>query len=281
MYDCIIIGAGPAGVACAIYVKQAGYNVAIIENELIGGQPLLTDNITNVVGFVGNGEQFGETLTKQLEYNSIEVLYGYGHIRNNKLYLEDEEIKTKCIVVATGARPNKILGIDNAHYCALCDGILYKDKIVVVIGSGNAAYGEAIHLSKIASSVVLLQNNNFPVLANHGLQEKVRALKNVEIISYDSIIDNSNKILTIKNNEIVSQISYDGIFVSIGRTPNIECIETANVSFDGYDVYISGIHDRIFAIGDVLNKPVKQISTAINDGVLCSQEVIKCLKENC
>ena len=280
MYDCVIIGAGPAGAACAIYVKQAGYNVAIIENELIGGQPLLTDSITNVVGFVGTGEQFGQTLTKQLEDNNIEILYGYGCIKNSKLYLDKKEIETKCIVIATGAKPNKMPEIDNAHYCALCDGILYKDKKVIVIGSGNVAYGEALYLSKIASNIILLQNNNFPILVNHDLQEKVNKLDNIEIISYDHIIDNSNKILTIKSSEAISQISYDGIFVSIGRTPNLDCIESVNISFDSYDVYIDGIHDRIFAIGDVLNKPIKQISTAIGDGVVCSQKVIKYLEEN-
>lgn len=280
MYDCVIIGAGPAGVACAIYVKQAGYNVAIIENELVGGQPLLTDNITNVVGFVGNGEQFGEVLSKQLEDNKIEVLYGYGHIKSNKLYLDEEEVETKCIVIATGAKPNKIPEIDNAHYCALCDGILYKGKKVIVIGSGNVAYGEAIHLSKITSNVILLHNNDFPILANHDLQEEIKELDNVEILNYDNIIDNSNKILTVKSNEAVSQISYDGIFVSIGRTPNLDCIESNDVSFYDYDVYIDRIHDRVFAVGDVLNKPIKQISTAINDGVICSQKIIKNLKEN-
>ena len=201
-----------------------GYNVDIIENELIGGQPLLTDSITNVIGFVGTGEQFGQTLTKQLEDNNIEILYGYGCIKNSKLYLDKEEIETKCIVIATGAKPNKLSEIDNAHYCALCDGILYKDKKVIVIGSGNVAYGEALYLSKIASNIILLQNNNFPILVNHDLQEKVNKLGNIEIISYDHIIDNSNKILTIKSSEAISQISYDGIFVSIGRTPNLDCI---------------------------------------------------------
>ena len=75
MYDCIIIGAGPCGVACAIYLKQAGYNVLVIENELVGGQPLQTTNISNLVGFKGTGEQFGEILSSQLEHNSIDLLY--------------------------------------------------------------------------------------------------------------------------------------------------------------------------------------------------------------
>lgn len=281
MYDCVIIGAGPCGVASAIYIKQAGYKVTIIENELVGGQPLQTNNISNVVGFIGNGEQFGETLSKQLKDNNIEVLYGFGKIVDNKLFLDDNKIETKSIVIATGAKPNKIDIIKKPYYCSLCDGNLFKNKKVIVIGSGNSAYSEALYLSKIAKEVTLLQNVKFPILANNELKDKVNSVSNIHKGYYEDILEDDGDLLLVTINREKHTISYDGIFVSIGRSPNLECIDNyANLNVDENYNIINGniIYKNIFAGGDVLNKPIKQISTAINDGVVLSQKVIKYLR---
>lgn len=281
MYDCVIIGGGPCGVACAIYLKQAGYDVVIVEEMIIGGQPLQTNNISNVVGFIGNGEQFGETLSKQLKDNNIEVLYGFGKIVDNKLFLDDNKIETKSIVIATGAKPNKIDIIKKPYYCSLCDGNLFKNKKVIVIGSGNSAYSEALHLSKIAKEVTLLQNVKFPILANNELKDKVNSVSNIHKGYYEDILEDDDDLLLVTINGEKHTISYDGIFVSIGRSPNLECIDNyANLNVDENYNIINGniIYKNIFAGGDVLNKPIKQISTAINDGVVLSQKVIKYLR---
>lgn len=283
MYDCIIIGAGPCGVACAIYLKQAGYNVLVIENELVGGQPLQTTNISNLVGFKGTGEQFGEILSSQLEDNNIDLLYGYANIENNEVYVNDEKLETKTILIATGAKPNCLPIIPNAHYCALCDGILYKDKTVIVVGSGNSAYEETSQLSKIAKKVYLLQSSQFPILANKDLINQVGKLTNVEILNYNELLSNIEQILTFSTKEGQTKIRYDGIFVCIGRRPNIQCLKDfKELKVDSnYNVLKNELPIKnIFAGGDVLNKPIKQISTAINDGVMISQNIIKYLKGN-
>lgn len=282
MYDCAIVGGGPCGVACAIYLKQGGYNPLIIENELIGGQPLQTDNITNVVGFIGNGEEFGNILNKQVEDNNIEVLYGEASLIDNKLYVNDNIIDTKTIVIATGAKPRTLSKINKAHYCALCDGSLYINKSVIVIGSGNSAYTESLYLNNICREVILLQDINHRVRANNSLQEKV-SNTNIKIIKYDEIISDNGSTLTISNNDDIILIPYDGIFVSIGRDQNISWIKDLDkLEVDeNYNVIKDNkVLSNIFAGGDVVNKRIKQISTAINDGIIISQNIIKYLEEN-
>lgn len=284
MYDCAIVGAGPCGVACALYLKQAGYKVVIIENELIGGQPNQTTNISNVVGFIGDGRKFCDILNKQIEENNIEVIYDEAIIKNFDLYVSDKLIDTKTIVIATGASPVSLPEINNAHYCALCDGILYKNKNVIIVGSGNSAFTEALHLSKICNNVTILCSKRFPILANNDLQEKAKNTLNINIINYLDIEENKDNIiyLILDNNEKLS-LSYDGIFVCIGRKPNIDWIhdlDKIEVN-ENYNIVVNDIAiTDIFAGGDVINKPIKQISTAINDGVIISQNVIKFLKEH-
>ena len=283
MYDCLIIGGGPCGVACAIYLKQAGYNIAIVENELIGGQPSLTSNITNVVGFIGTGRDFCNILNQQIIDNNIEVIYGEAELKENNIYVDKQLIKSKAIVIATGSSPNKLKGFDNAHYCALCDGPLYKDKNVIVIGSGNSAYTEAIHLSKICKNVELLQDIKYPVLANNDLQKEVNSISNIQVINYEEIENSMDKYVTLKLGDHKHLLNYDGVFVSIGRTPNIQWINNIK-SLEvnpNYNIVVSKkVINNIFAGGDIINKSIKQISTAINDGVVISQNVIKYLKEN-
>ena len=283
MYDCAIVGGGPCGVACAIYLKQAGYNPLIIENELIGGQPLQTDNISNVVGFIGNGEEFGNILNKQIEDNHIKVIYGEASLIDNKLYVNDNLlIDTKTIVIATGAKPRTLPKINKAHYCALCDGSLYANKFVVIIGSGNSAYTESLYLNNICKEVILLQDKNHKVRANDDLQQKV-SNTNIKIVKYDEIISDNGYALTISNNDDTMLILYDGIFVSIGRDQNISWIKDMDkLEIDeNYNVIKDNkVLSNIFAGGDVVNKRIKQISTAINDGIIISQNIIKYLEEN-
>ena len=283
MYDCVIVGGGPCGVACAIYLKQAGYKPVIVENELIGGQPAQTTNITNVTGFIGNGNDFCNILNKQIEDNGIEVIYGEARMKDLDVYIDDKLIDAKTILIASGSTPNKLDELNNPHYCALCDGPLYKDKEVIVIGGGNSAYTEALHLSNICKKVTLLQNSNFPVLANNDLQNELKLKLNTQILPYSNILKDNDTSLSIVCRNNVLHIPYDGIFVCIGRKPNIDWIEGLDkleVDKDYNLVQKDVAIKDIFAGGDVLNKPIKQISTAINDGVIISQNVIKYLKEN-
>ena len=287
MYDCTIVGGGPCGVACAIYLKQAGYKVVIVENELIGGQPLQTTNITNVVGFIGDGNKFGETLQEQISQNNIEVIYNEAKLVDKKLYIDNKEIETKTIVIATGATPTKLPNIYKCHYCALCDGLLYKDKIVAIIGNGNSAFTEALYLSKFCKEVNLLVSDKHRLLANETLQKQVSETNNIKVKFYDKIFQSTEHNLMLEHEKGLSEelVEYDGLFVSIGRTPNIDWIENCNeIQVDlNYNVKFNNdleFNKNIFAGGDVIDKPIKQISTAINDGVVISQNIIKYLKEN-
>ena len=287
MYDCAIVGGGPCGVACAIYLKQAGYNVVIIENELIGGQPLQTTNITNVVGFIGDGNKFGETLQEQLNQNNVEVIYNEAKLVNNILYIDNKEIETKTIVIATGATPKKLPHIHKCHYCALCDGLLYKDRLVAIIGNGNSAFTEALYLSKFCKNVNLLISDKHRILANEDLQKQVSETNNIKVKFYYNLFQPTDCNLILEHEKGLNEelLEYDGLFVSIGRTPNINWIENcAKIETDfNYNVKFNNeleFNKNIFAGGDVIDKPIKQISTAINDGVIISQNIIKYLEEN-
>ena len=281
MYDCVIIGGGPCGVACAIYLKQAGYNVAIVEEMLIGGQPLETENITNVVGFIGNGQDFGNILQKQIEDNDVKIIYGEATINDNEVYVNNSLIESKSIVIATGAIPNKLDGIKKPYYCALCDGPLFKDKNVVLIGSGNSAYSEALQLSKIANFVWFMQNTNYPNLANNDLKQQVNLIENIKCMPYNNLIEDTGEYLTFNCDQGILYLAYDAVFVAIGRTPNLKCFDNREIFInENYNIIIDNqVNKKIFAGGDVLNKDIKQISTAINDGVVISQNVIKYLRE--
>lgn len=281
MYDCAIIGGGPCGVTCAIYLKQAGYTPVIIENEIIGATLLQTSQISNVIGFIGSGEELAHKLDAQVTLNNIDVIYGEATIVGGKVFVNNEEIPTKTILIATGTVSRTLPMLKKPHYCALCDGNLYKSKTTLVIGSGNSAYTEAIHLSNICKKVILLQCTQSQIRANKELQDRLNLMSNVEIVKYDEILDDNNNILTIQINKHIEDIQYDGIFISIGKVQNTNLVQRLKsfVVNDDYTVEINNIHYyNIFAGGDVLDKPTRQIITASADGVLVSQKIIEHLR---
>lgn len=309
-YDTIVIGGGPCGVAASIYIKQAGYNVAIIEKEIIGGAPRYTTTINNVAGFIGTGEEFANNLEQQVADNNIDVIYDEVKeiVYDNERYVfSKHNICSKTLVIATGSYPLKLEqleGYPNVHYCALCDGPLYKGKDVVVIGGGNSAFTEAIHLSNICRSVTLLALEDYGFTAEQGLQGKARSTSNIKLDMYDALIANGenmtlrywdskhsyllDEFIRTHNSVNDTVVKADAVFVSIGRKPNF-VVYPARSSRYGYEVSESHRiekkpHTRhiiplsIFAGGDVVDKPIKQISTAISDGVEISKQVITYLR---
>lgn len=293
-YDCIIIGGGPCGVAAALYIKQAGYEVAIIEKDIIGGAPRYTTTLNNVAGFIGTGEEFANNLEQQVADNNIDVIYDkvneVAYNSKNELYVFNKhKICSSTLVIATGSCPmkmEKLQGYSNVHYCSLCDGPLYKDKSVVVFGGGNSAFTEAINLSKICKEVTLLALKQYGFTATKALQEKAKLISNIKLDVYEDFryLKGCSWLEYWQfDNRVDHKIDVDGIFVSIGRSPNVVETRRASPEYDGYHVTstYNVLHKRklssLFAGGDVITKPIKQISTAINDGVEISRQVINYL----
>ena len=184
-YDTIVIGAGVAGMTAAIYLKRANTNVLLLEKEMPGGQINKTTEIENYPGFTKiNGTDLALSIYEQVKQNNID--YKYGNVidiilkRNKKIVKTNkEEFECKNIILATGRVPKK-LGLENEEklvgrgisYCAICDGMFFKDKIVAIIGGGNSALQAALYLSNICTKVYVI-NRSTKLRADNVVIEKV------------------------------------------------------------------------------------------------------------
>lgn len=288
-FDCIIIGAGIAGMTAAIYLKRANKNVLLIESYIPGGQINNTSNVENYPGFI---KIDGPTLVMNIhdQITNLNVPLKYEKVidinkENNYIVKTNKEIyETNKIIIATGRTPNK-LGIEEefigkgVSYCALCDGNLYKGLDVVVVGGGNSAFEEGLYLSKLCNKVTIL-NRSDSLRATSILQDQIKERNNVEIIyecNIDKINSENNKIVSVNTNKGI--IKCDGIFIYIGLTPHLEFISNLNINVENnyivVDKNMKTNIDGIYACGDVIKKDIYQIVTAASEGAIAATNIIK------
>jgi len=292
--DLIIIGAGPAGMSAGIYAARSALSPLIIESQMPGGQVALTDFIENYPAFP-NGMS-GQELTKLMEeqcnnfnvefMNFIQVDFVEKENKIFKLKTNQGDFFAKTVIVATGASPAE-LGIPGERefkgrgvsYCATCDGPLFKDKDILVVGGGDSAVQEAIYLSKFVSSLKIVHRRD-KLRARKMLQEKV--IKNPKI----DILWNSN-LLEIKGKDLVErvvifnnktnqkrEIRIDGVFMYVGFKPSSSLVRNL-VEMDKLGRIITDHKMRtsttgLFAAGDVRNTPLRQVVTAVSDGAIAA-----------
>jgi thioredoxin reductase (NADPH) len=285
-YDVVIIGSGIAGMTAAIYLKRANKKVLLVENNTPGGELNKIWKVENYPGYSSiEGPDLAYNIYKQV--TNLQVEYIYEKISqidtpNNLIELKDKSIKYNYLVIATGRRP-KGLGLENEDklinrgisYCALCDGNLYKDREVVVVGGGNTALNDTLYLSNIVKKVTLIHR-----------KEKFRGeTSTVDKLNKDNIeiIYNSNIIkYNIKDNELVSVtlnngkvITCSGVFLDIGSIPNSEIVD---VSKDNNYIIVDNNYktsiNNIYAIGDVIKKDVYQLTTASSDATIAAYNII-------
>lgn len=289
IYDIVIIGSGPAGLSAAVYASRAKLESLVIEKAMMsGGQVLNTYEVDNFLGMPGsNGFDMGMKFREHAEsmgakflvenVKKIEEIDG-----NYRIVTEKEEIETKTVIIATGAKHRKlgVLGEENfsgkgVSYCATCDGAFFRNKITAVVGGGDVAVEDAIFLARMCQKVyVIHRRDNFR--AAKSLTERLMELENVEII-WDTVVEE------IKGEEMVSSIlienkktgqkeekKVDGVFIAVGIEPNsaefknfVEQDESGYIKSDE-----TGKTDKagIFAAGDVRTKMLRQIVTAVSDG---------------
>lgn len=300
IYDLLIIGAGPAGITAGIYAKRANLKVAVIENDTPGGQMVNTGEIENYPGFkkISGGElsleMFNHGMSLGLEYifdDVIEVKDGELKevITKNKTY------QTKAIIIATGAKPRR-LGLEHEDmlasrgisWCAICDGPLYKGKDVVVVGGGNSAVEEASYLATLCNKVTLVQNLE-KLTADQKSIDILLKKDNVKVY-YNSLvkeflIDEEKNLTGVRiedANNKKTEIKADGVFEYIGLKPSTKVFANLNITNKyGYidtDEHMQTKMKGIYAAGDVRSKNIRQISTAINDGAIAAQSVLKYLE---
>lgn len=295
IYDCAIIGGGPAGVTAAIYLSRANKSVILFEKEIIGGQINNSPCVENIPGFDSiSGQDYGIKLMDQLEYNNIEVIYDevidVSSVGVKIISTYSKECYfAKSVIIASGTK-HRTLNLENEDkfigkgisFCVKCDGAFYRDKIVAVIGGGNSALQEAIELSSIAKHVIILQDLDH-LTGENKLQEKIKTLDNVSIKTNVKVIryigDNQLTGLEIIESHDKQIISVDGVFLAIGLVPNNKPFENV-VNLNSYG-YIASVNDfsGVYAAGDCLQDAVRQVVTAEASGVLAANTVIKFLEK--
>jgi thioredoxin reductase (NADPH) len=299
MRDIIIIGGGPAGLVAALYAGRAGLDALMVEKQYEGGQIVNTNEVENYPGFIDitgsdlasimyeHARKFGGTM----EYKEVIDIQVDGDIK--KVITSNETYESKVVILSMGAKPRK-LEIDREEeltgrgvsYCAICDGGFYKNKVVGVVGGGDTAVEDALHLSRIAEKVYMIVRKN-QLTANKASQKKLFETKNVEII-WDSVVkkfyaEQFLKGLQIENttNNILTDLSMDGLFIAVGSKPATELVKNL-VELDKYGYIIADEScrtsvDGIFAVGDIRTKSVRQVLTAAADGAVSVYEAEKYL----
>ena len=302
MYDCVIIGSGPAGLTAAIYCLRANLNILILEKETMGGKLSKTYKIENYPGFNEiNGADLANHFIEQVKNLKADIKEGNAtNIKNSNnekdIILDTNEIiKTKTIIIATGTK-EKTLDLPMANdyigkgisYCAVCDGFFYRKKDVAIIGGGNSALEEALYLSSLVNKIyIIIRRNEFR--ADKSIVDKILNNPKIEIIKEHLpeklIIENDRIIgLEIKNvlNNKLSTISCTGIFPYIGSYPNTSFLPKEILDENSYIVVDKNMKTKIegiYAAGDVTNKNLRQIVTATNDGAIAANSIINLLNK--
>lgn len=300
-FDTVILGGGPAGLAAAIYASRGAVSTAVIDINMFGGQPSNYLELENYPGFSNIGgydlmekfeehaDKFGVQKFPMQEFESVNLTSVPKIIKT-----KDAEFAAKTVIIATGAQPMK-LGVvgekefvgRGVSYCAVCDGAFYRDKIVTVVGGGNAAVEEAMYLTKFATKVYLVHRRD-ELRADKIVQE--RAFKNdkiefvwncvVEEIKGEELV-NTVVLKNVKSGEILS-LNTDGVFPYIGMSPNVEMfngqLEQDAKGFIVTDETMKTSVDGVYAVGDVRTTPLRQVITASADGAIGAVYAVKYLE---
>ena len=289
MYEVLIIGAGPAGMTAAIYAARAGYKTAILEHGVPGGQAATTDMIENYPGFPEgiSGPELMMKFFEQTQTFGVEMIYEQvqsmdvtGEIK--KVITDKQTIEAKAVVIASGAKP-RTLGVANegrlrgrgVSYCATCDGFFFRDQPVAVVGGGDTAVEEAMYLTKMCSSVTLIHRRD-ELRANKLAQSRAFANEKLNII-FDTVVDDivgDDKVTQLKlrnkKTDETSTLDVNGVFIFVGYLPNASFLPAElEVNEQGYiitDEEMATNVPGVFAIGDVRQKKLRQVTTAVGDG---------------
>ena len=295
IYDMLIIGGGPGGYTTALYAARAGLDALVLERLFPGGQMALTHQIDNYPGFEDGVDGFtlGENMkqgaerfgakTVMTEVTGVELT---GEVK--VLHTSEGAFYGRTVVLATGANPRE-LGLPEeqslvgmgVHYCASCDGAFYRGKTVVVVGGGNTAVADALTLSRLASKVIVVHRRD-SLRATKVYHEPLMEAENVEFRWNSEVvaIHGNGPVtgVTLRNVQggELTQLSCDGVFISIGRKPATELV-AGQLELDegGYILSDESTLTNIpgvYAVGDVRTKSVRQVVTAVADGAIAVQQ---------
>ncbi|HAA85023.1 MAG TPA: thioredoxin-disulfide reductase [Kosmotogaceae bacterium] len=295
-YDVIIIGGGPGGITASIYAVQGGLSPLIVERAIEGGQMNNTETIENWTGFKSiSGVELSERMAEHARHFGVDLLSsevtGISQNGDKKIVILEtgKQIEARVLIIATGANPRKLhvpgekeFSGKGVSYCATCDGHFFSGKHVAVIGGGNSSMTGTLYLSKIAERITVIQD--LPKLtADKMLQDRVKALSKVEFLLGRRVkeIHGDDKVrsVLIEGSEgKKEELETDGVFVFVGTEPNSEFLSGV-VERDEYG-YIKVNEKKetsvpgVYAIGDVIQKEVRQIATAAGDAAIAIHHAI-------
>ncbi len=302
VYDAIIVGGGPAGLSAAIYLARAKYSILVLEKEKFGGQITITSDIVNYPGVL---EDSGEGLTQKMRQQAerFGATFQKAEVKKLKLDQPIKKIETSQgtlesigLVLATGAHPRK-LGFPGEKeyqgrgiaYCATCDGEFFEGCQLFVIGGGFAACEEAIFLTQYASKVTMIVREEDFTCAK-TIADEVRAHEKIEIIFETEIIEAGGhetlEYAVFRNNKDQSSWRYDakeqgrfGIFVFAGYVPENELFkDQLTTNLQGYlltDRHQKTNMDGVYGAGDICEKDLRQVVTAVSDGAIAATSLEK------
>ncbi|MBP2099206.1 thioredoxin-disulfide reductase [Enterococcus rivorum] len=298
MYDVIVIGAGPAGMTAALYASRSNLSVLMIERGAPGGQMNNTAEIENYPGFdLIMGPDLAYKMYESVEKFGTENAYGIVmDIKDQGTYkeviCEEQTYQGKTIIIATGCEHRK-LGVKGEEefagrgvsYCAVCDGAFFRNKRLLVIGGGDSAVEEAIYLTQFASEVVIVHRRD-ELRAQKIIQDRAFANEKISF-EWDSILEEitgndmvvtGSRLRNVKTNEI-KEVETDGVFIYVGLDPLTEPFKNAGIlNSEGWvqtDQEMQTAIPGVFAVGDVREKTLRQITTAVGDGGIAGQEAYK------
>jgi thioredoxin reductase (NADPH) len=321
-YDLIIIGGGPAGLTAAIYASREGADVLLIERSGLGGQAGITVGLDNFPGFPEgiSGQEFSERVTQQARRFGVEILQAVDVERlemeegYHEVYTSDgKHYHSKAILISTGAsyRRLEVPGEDDyigagIHFCATCDGPFYKGaKEIVVIGGGNSAVEEGLHLTNFADKVTLLVRGDRLTASQIAIDKATEPTSRIEL-KYNTVVDSiegeNSKLKTIKyhykDRDKPEEIHPAAAFIFIGQTPNTGFLKNY-VVLDKYGFVLTG-HDidhekdamgmeplpfeaslsGIFVAGDARHGSTKQVASAVGEGAAASISIREFLRRS-
>ncbi|MGY4113214.1 thioredoxin-disulfide reductase [Aeribacillus sp. SP014] len=302
IYDCIIAGAGPAGLTAAVYTSRANLSTLMIERGVPGGQMANTEDVENYPGFdhilgpelsnkmFEHAKKFGA----EYEYGDVKEIVDEGEYKIVKT--GNKEYKARAVIIATGAEYKKLgvpgekeLGGRGVSYCAVCDGAFFKGKDLIVVGGGDSAVEEGVYLTRFANSVTIVHRRD-QLRAQKILQQRAFDNEKIDFIwnhtvkaihEVDGKVGKVTLVNTITNEETEKEI--DGVFVYIGMVPLSKPFENLGITNEaGYIETNENMETKIpgiFAAGDIREKSLRQIVTATGDGSIAAQSAQHYIEE--
>lgn len=300
--DLIIIGAGPAGLTAAIYASRARLDMLLLEDKVVGGQVKNSYTVENYPGFKKvSGSELADLMQQQAEelganIEEFDIIENVKFDGDEKIVETEEYIyKPKAVIIATGASPKKLpvrneekFAGKGIHYCAVCDGAMYQNKIIGIVGGGNTALEEALFLTNFAKKVYLIRRYDYfrgekAVIEEVENNEKIEILYNEDLIAVEGDIFVEKGIIknTITGEE--KEIELEAVFGSIGHEPMIDLFKDyIDISEGNYIITDENMRTNIpgvYAVGDVREKEYRQITTAVADGTIAALEAEKYIKK--